>query len=154
MPVVDLHDSIFSQQHPHWASQVAQWGRIHLPIQEMPEIWVRSLGWEDPLEHKMATCSSILAWKNPMQRGAWQAVVPEVAESDVTEHTSTHPNQQLLNLYPLIILNSVTPRSAVSATKGRPCLQCLVLPSFIPTHHLLAPTAQVSSTPSRGCWHA
>ena len=25
--------------------------------------WVRSLGWEDPLEKKMATHSSILAWK-------------------------------------------------------------------------------------------
>ena len=27
--------------------------------------WVRSLGWEDPLEVGMATHSSILAWKNP-----------------------------------------------------------------------------------------
>ena len=27
------------------------------------EAWVRSLGWEDPLEKKMATHSSILAWK-------------------------------------------------------------------------------------------
>ena len=29
----------------------------------MWETWVRSLGWEDPLEKEMATCSSILAWK-------------------------------------------------------------------------------------------
>ena len=27
------------------------------------ETWVRSLGWEDPLEKEMATYSSILAWK-------------------------------------------------------------------------------------------
>ena len=27
------------------------------------EIWVQSLGWEDPLEKEMATHSSILAWK-------------------------------------------------------------------------------------------
>jgi len=27
------------------------------------ETWVRSLGWEDPLEKGMATNSSILAWK-------------------------------------------------------------------------------------------
>jgi len=27
------------------------------------EMWVRSLGWEDPLEKKMATHSSILAWE-------------------------------------------------------------------------------------------
>ena len=29
------------------------------------EIWVRSVGWEDPLEKEMATHSSILAWRNP-----------------------------------------------------------------------------------------
>ena len=31
----------------------------------MQETWVRSLGWEDPLEKGMATHSSILAWKVP-----------------------------------------------------------------------------------------
>ena len=31
----------------------------------MRETWVRSLGWEDPLEKEMATHSSILAWKIP-----------------------------------------------------------------------------------------
>ena len=31
----------------------------------MKEMWVRSLGWEDPLEKEMATHSSILAWKIP-----------------------------------------------------------------------------------------
>ena len=29
------------------------------------ETWVLSLGWEDPLEKKMATCSNILAWRIP-----------------------------------------------------------------------------------------
>ena len=31
----------------------------------MWETWVRSLGWEDPLEKEMATHSSTLAWKIP-----------------------------------------------------------------------------------------
>ena len=31
----------------------------------MQEIWVQSLGWEDPLEEEMATHSSILVWKTP-----------------------------------------------------------------------------------------
>ena len=35
----------------------------HLPT--MWETWVRSLGWEEPLEKEMATHSSILAWKIP-----------------------------------------------------------------------------------------
>ena len=31
----------------------------------MQEIWVQSLGWEDPLENEIATHSSILAWEIP-----------------------------------------------------------------------------------------
>ena len=34
-----------------------------------------SLGWEDPLEEGMATHSSILDWRIPMDRGAWWATV-------------------------------------------------------------------------------
>ena len=29
------------------------------------EMWVRSVGWEDPLEKEMATLSGILAWEIP-----------------------------------------------------------------------------------------
>ena len=42
---------------------------------------VRSLGWEDPLEKEMATHSTILAWKSPMDRVAWQAIVHGVTKS-------------------------------------------------------------------------
>ena len=41
----------------------------------MWETWVKSLGWEDPLEEGMVTHSSILAWTIPMDRGAWKATV-------------------------------------------------------------------------------
>ena len=51
----------------------------------MWETWARSLGWQDPLEEGMATHSSILAWRVPMNRGAWQATVHGVSESDTTE---------------------------------------------------------------------
>ena len=47
----------------------------------MQKTWVRSLGWEDPLEEGMATHSSILAWRIPMDRGAWQATTYGVAKS-------------------------------------------------------------------------
>ena len=47
----------------------------------MWETWVQSLGWEDPLEEDMATHSSILSWRTPMDRGAWQAVVHQIAKS-------------------------------------------------------------------------
>jgi len=47
----------------------------------MRETWVRSLGWEDSLEKEMATHSSILAWRSPMDRGAWRATGHGVAKS-------------------------------------------------------------------------
>ena len=47
----------------------------------MQETWVQSLGPEDPLEKRMATHSSILAWRTPGVRGAWQATVPGVTKS-------------------------------------------------------------------------
>ena len=45
------------------------------------ETQIRFLGWEDPLEKEMVTHSSILAWKIPMNRGAWWATVPGVTKS-------------------------------------------------------------------------
>ena len=39
--------------------------KIYLPVQEMQEMWVQSLGWEEPLEEVMETHSNILSWKIP-----------------------------------------------------------------------------------------
>ena len=63
-------------------------------VKNMPamwETWVPSLGWEAPLEEGRATRSSILAWRIPMDRGAWRATVHSVVKSwtqmSDTEHT-------------------------------------------------------------------
>ena len=45
-----------------WASLVAQ--LVKNPP-AMRETWIRSLGWEDPLQEDVATHSSILAWRIP-----------------------------------------------------------------------------------------
>ena len=58
-----------------WASLVVQLVK-NLPA--MQETWVWSLGWEDPLEKRKATHSSILAWRIP-----WTA--HGVAKSGKTE---------------------------------------------------------------------
>ena len=50
----------------------------------MRETWVQSLSWEDSLE---AAHSSNLAYRIPMDKGAWLATVHVVAESNTTEAT-------------------------------------------------------------------
>ena len=47
----------------------------------MQETRVRSQGWEDPLEEGTATHPSILAWRIPMDRGAYGPTVHGVTKS-------------------------------------------------------------------------
>ena len=55
----------------------------------MRETQVRSLGWEYPLEEGMATHSTILAWRIPMDRGAWMITAQGVTKSWTRLNTST-----------------------------------------------------------------
>ena len=61
----------------------------------MWETWVQSLGWEDPLEEAMATHSSMLAWRIPMDSGAWGPWGRE--ELDTTERLSTQHSSNKFN---------------------------------------------------------
>ena len=45
------------------------------------ETWVRSLGWDDPLEEGLATLSSVLAWRIPIGQRSWQVAVHRVTQS-------------------------------------------------------------------------
>ena len=47
----------------------------------MQETWVRSLGWENPMEEGMATHFSILAWRIPKDRRVWWGPVYGIAKS-------------------------------------------------------------------------
>ena len=62
-------------------------------VKNLPAVWntwVRSLGWEDPLENGMATHSSILAWRIPwaedpdLQSMGLQTVGQDCAMNTVT----------------------------------------------------------------------
>ena len=56
----------------------------------MWETWVRSLGLEDPLEEGVAAHSSILAWRIPVNRGAWGTAVHAVTKRHdwLTKHST------------------------------------------------------------------
>ena len=54
----------------------------------MQETWVRSLGWEDPLEEEMATHFDILAWRIPWTEEPGRLQSMEVQESDMTERSA------------------------------------------------------------------
>ena len=61
----------------------------------MWETWVQSLGWKDPLEDGVATHLRILAWRIPMDRGAWWAIVYGMTKSrtrlsDQVQHSTAH----------------------------------------------------------------
>ena len=65
--------------HEHEISKkVAQLVK-NLPAMQEALVWF--LDQEDPLEKEIAIHSSILAWRIPMDRGAWWATVHEVTKS-------------------------------------------------------------------------
>ena len=82
-------------QFDSWVGKIP-WKRNRIPIpvflgfprgsdgKNLPtmwETWVRSLGFENPLEEGMATHSSILPWRLPKDRGAWWVTVHGVTKS-------------------------------------------------------------------------
>ena len=75
---VYMHIYVYIHSYIYLAFLVAQTVK-NLPA--MWEAWVLSLNWEDPLEEGMAIHSRILAWRIPMDRGAWRAAVHRVAKS-------------------------------------------------------------------------
>ena len=63
-----------------------------LPVKQTQDTWVRSLGWEDPLEKEMATHSSNLSWRIPRteEPGGQQSMGSQRVRHDrATEHTHT-----------------------------------------------------------------
>ena len=60
------HEEHFKHQRFNQQAQKYQPPKQNINVGDL----VRSLGWEDPLEEGLATHSSILAWRIPMDRGA------------------------------------------------------------------------------------
>ena len=54
-------------------------------MQETQEMWVRYIGWEDPLEEEITTHSSILAWRIPWTKEPGRLQSMRSQELDMTE---------------------------------------------------------------------
>ena len=65
-------------------------------MQETQEMWVRSLGWEDPLEKGMATHSSILAWRIPWTKEP--AGLQSMGTERIWTRLSAHPFINFLDI--------------------------------------------------------
>ena len=73
-----FNKGLFYQGLPWWLNNIYQGLLLAQMVKNPPtmwETWVSSLGWEDPLEEGMATQPSILAWRIPVDRGAWRTAV-------------------------------------------------------------------------------
>ena len=61
----------------------------------MQEMWVPSLGQEDPLEKEMTTHSSILAWEMPWTEGPGGLYLWDRKESDTTGRLNNSNNNNI-----------------------------------------------------------
>ena len=81
-----IHQRNISISYPleEWDTQVVLVIKNCLPMQKMHEMWIQSLGQEDPLEEEMATYSSIPAWEIPWteEPGRLQSKGPQKVEHD------------------------------------------------------------------------
>ena len=60
-------------------------------MQDTEEMWVRSLGWKDPLGEGIATHSSILAWRIPWteEPGGLQSMGKELDTAEAIQHAQS-----------------------------------------------------------------
>ena len=72
------------------ASPTVQWVKNPLAVQETPEMGVLPLGQGDPPGEGPGNPLWCSCLEHPMDRRHWQATGHRIAESDMTEHLSTH----------------------------------------------------------------
>ena len=92
----------------------------------MWKTWVQSQDWEDPLEEGMATHSSILAWRTPIDRGAWQATVHGVAKSWMCLMPKHSTQYSFIGYWPWSVSTALGAcvRSCSVVSRSLPSMEC------------------------------
>ena len=104
----------------------------------MWETWVQFLGWEDPLEEGIATHSSIVAWRIPLYRGAWRAMVHGVTKSQTRLSTDPSTLPSLIILFTYLLthpLFTCCPRNMLSEVSSS-AWQCSVFVTMKALSHI------------------
>ena len=132
------------------ASLVAQ--RLkHLP--PMRETWVRSLGWEDPLEKEMAIHSSILAWRIPwmekpsrlqsteLQRVGhdWSDLAAAVAYDKMALISKAYNRFQWNSFQKQLTLINLAKSFETNNKQMKWSVSCSVMFDYLPPHGLYSP---------------
>ena len=112
-------------------TQISLVARLVKKLPAMQETPVRSLGWEDLLEEVMINHSSILAWRIPMDRGAWQATVHGITKSPTWLSDST------AHIYAQLWLKSFYRWRAGRGHAGVSCFNCVSYASSAACHALV-----------------
>ena len=87
------HSSLMDSESSAWLDKPKILFCLAQMVRRLPavrETWVRSLGWEDPLEKEMATHSSTLAWKIPWTEEPGRLQSMGHKELDTTERLQFH----------------------------------------------------------------
>ena len=121
----------------------------------MPEMQDWFLGWEDPLKEKMATRSSILAWRIPWteEPGGLQSVGSQrVGHDYACTHTSFSEPFLLCLLFSLLQGETHTLPLAHTHTLAVLLVVSVSLSTVLPNRHTLCPSHTLSHTTSAVCF--
>ena len=124
----------------------------------MQEMWVRSLGWEDPLEEGMAAPSSVLAWRIPWTEEPAGCSPWGCREADRTEHTHRHSVLPFRSSSPLVEITICTHKKwntllvlSKSAVKVFGELFLLTISQWVGFEHFPGPCGVVGAEAGRLC---
>ena len=88
------YSTSFTSFHPHNRLS-SGWAVENPPAMCETQVW--SLGWKELLEEKMATHSSILAWRIPWTKELGEQSPWGHKESDTTEQLMHNPHNNVMN---------------------------------------------------------
>ena len=121
-------------------------------MQETQDMWVRPLGWKDPLEKKVTTRSSIPVWKIPWTEEPGGLQSRGQKESDTTEWPSVQFSsvQSLSHVRRFVTPWTAARQASLSITNSQSLLKLMSIKLVMPSSHLILFSSCPQSLPASG----